>query len=209
MRNVKPPVLAKELAQAKLETLEDAEVEAARVEKCELGKRRAARARFEGVHISGGTLSETRIDAITWMDVVCERCDLSLAEWPGAKLARVELRDCRATGLRLVDAEIEDARFVGCQLDYAVFSGARLRRVAFEKCRFVDADFGGADLMGTIFDDCELASVELGGAKLGGVDVRTSRVRDVRVTTRDVRGLVVTRDQAATLAKLFGLDVRD
>ncbi len=194
MRSMKPPVLAKELAEVQLEALDDAEVEGARVERCELGKARAARARFDGVHVSGGTLSESRVDAMTWMDVVCERCDLSLAEWPEAKLTRVVLRDCRATGMRLVDAEIEDARFVGCQLDYAVFSGARFRRVAFEKCKLTGADFGGADLMGAVFDDCELVSVEFGGAKLEGADVD---------------GLVVTSAQAAVLAKLFGLDVRD
>jgi hypothetical protein len=72
-----------------------------------------------------------------------------------------------------------------------VFSGARLRRVTFEKCRFRDADFGGADLSGTSFVECELTSVELSGAKLDGVDIRTSTVKDVRVNARDVRGLVL------------------
>lgn len=209
MSKVKPPILAKDLEAQALETLDDAELERARLDSCALAKERSERVRFEGVHVVGGTMSESRVDALGWMDVRCERCDLSLAEWPSAKLTRVELVDCRATGLKLVDAELEDVRFVGCQLDYAVFSGARFRRVTFEKCRFRDADFGGADLMGTTFAECELASVELSGAKLDGADIRTSTVKDVRLNARDVKGLVVTREQAAVLAQLFGLVVRD
>jgi uncharacterized protein YjbI with pentapeptide repeats len=209
MSNVKPPVLAKTLPDAQLDALDGAELEGLRIESCELAKARASQVRFEGVALVGGTMSESHVDALSWMDVRCERLDVSLAEWPRANLTRIELLACRATGLKLVDARIEDARFVDCHLDYAIFSGARLRRVVFERCRFRDADFGGADLTGTVFSGCELASVEFAGAKLDGADIRTSTVHDVRVTARDVRGLVVTRDQAATLAQLLGLVVHD
>ena len=38
------------------------------------------------------------------LDVVLERSDLSLAEWPAADLARVELRGCRMTGAKFLEA---------------------------------------------------------------------------------------------------------
>jgi uncharacterized protein YjbI with pentapeptide repeats len=206
---VKAPALEKNLELATLERLDGAEVECARLEGVSLAKTSGERATFEGVVIAGGTFAETRVAEMRWMDVRCERCDISLVEWTAAKLTRVELVDCRMSGARWVGAELEDVRFVSCQLDYAIFSGARFRRVAFEKCRLRDADFGGADLTGTIFSETELQSVDFGAAKLEGADVRTSTLRDVRLTSRDVRGLVVTRDQAAVLAQLFGLVVKD
>jgi uncharacterized protein YjbI with pentapeptide repeats len=79
----------------------------------------------------------------------------------------------------------------------------------FERCRLRDADFGGADLTGTSFVECELHGVDLVGANLNGADVRSSAFRELRLGVRDVRGLIVNREQAAVLAQLFGLVVRD
>jgi uncharacterized protein YjbI with pentapeptide repeats len=203
------PVLGRDLAAGELDTLEDVDLEGVRLDGCDLAKRHGSRMRLDSVRWIGGALSESKVAELSWLDVECERCDLCLVEWPAAKLTRVVFRDCRATGARWSEAELEDVRFVGCQLECASFAGARFRRVSFEQCRLRDADFGGADLAGTIFGDCELHGVDLLGAKLAGADVHTSSLREVRIDARDMRGLVVSREQAAVLAQLLGLVVRD
>ncbi len=208
-KSIRPPVLPKQLTVARPSSLDGVELEQCRLDTCALSRQAGERVRFDGVHVVGGALSETKLAQLTWLDVVCERCDLSMIDWPRAKLTRVELRGCRVTGARLALAELDDVRLVDCHLDYASFSEARLRQVSFEKCRLKEADFTGADLAGTAFTECAMEGVDLTRAKLHGADVSTSTLGQVRVGAGDVRGLIVNREQAAALSQLFGLVLRD
>jgi uncharacterized protein YjbI with pentapeptide repeats len=206
---VKKPILPAGLEARAIESLDGLDLEACRVEACALAQARAEHVRFDGVHVVGGTLAGAKLTRLTWLDVLCERADLSMVDWPAAKLTRVEIRDCRVTGAKLEESELVDVRFVGCQIDFGSFSGARLRQVSFEGCRLEEADFGGADLGAAAFVDCNLRGIDLTRARLQGVDVSASTLSEVRVGAADVRGLVVNRDQATALAQLFGLVVRD
>lgn len=193
----------------RIDELDGAELEGGALERCDFRGQTAERVRFDEVRVVAGEFAETKVAHLVWTDVACERSDFSMAAWREPKLTRVTLKDCRLTGARLEGADLDQVTFVGCQLDYASFSGARLRRVRFERCKLHETDFGGAKLGGTVFDGCDIVGADFVGASLEGADIRTSTVRDVRLTAREVKGLVVTRDQAAALAALFGLVVRD
>ena len=184
-------------------------IERCRIEGCDLAKQVAERVAFDAVQLEGGTMAESRLPRLRWTDVACRRTDLSTGVWEGAKLLRVELRDCRVTGALFADAELDGVRFVGCHLGYASFSGVRCRQVSFESCRLDESVFARAHLVGTSFLDCELDGIDLEGASLKDVDVSTSRLSDIKVGVKDLRGLVVSRAQASVLAALLGLVVRD
>lgn len=184
-------------------------IEQCRIEACALSESVAERVRFDAVRLVGGTLGASKLTHLSWLDVVCERCDLSMIVWPSAKLTRVEVRGSRMTGAKLVEGVFESVRFVDCHLDYATFADTKFKQVTFESCRLEEADFRSADLTGTTFVDCELRGADLGRAKLQGADVSSSRCDDIRLAAGDVRGLVVNREQAIGLAKLLGLVVRD
>ena len=184
-------------------------LEACHLTGCDLSKQTADRVAFEGVRVDGGTFAESRLPRLRWSDVACLRTDLSTVVWTEAKLTRVEIRDCRMTGAILEGAELDAVRFVGCHLGYASFERARLRHVSFESCRLDESVFTGGSLLGTAFLDCELRGIDLEGASLKDADVSTSRLTDVKVGVKDLRGLVVNREQASVLAALLGLVVRD
>jgi uncharacterized protein YjbI with pentapeptide repeats len=203
------PKLPKELEPHALASIDGAELEQCRLEACVLAGQAGKNVRFDGVQVVGGSLSATKLAHVTWLDVLVERCDLSMIDWTGSKLTRVEARACRITGATLAESEFDHVRFVECQLDYASFVGARFGRVTFEACQMKEVDFSGADLTGASFLQCDLQGADLTGAKLAGADVSSSSLRQVRVGAGDVRGLVVSREQAVALAQLFGLVVRD
>jgi len=183
-------------------------VEECRIEECDLGGQVAQKVVFDTVRIERGTMAASKLAKLRWSDVVCARCDLSTVVWNESKLSRVELRDCRLTGATFTDSELEDVRFVGCHLGYATFARARFRQVTFEACRLDEAHFGSANLQGTSFQDCELRGVDLEGASLKDVDVTTSRLGELKVGLKDLKGLIVNREQAASLASMLGLVVR-
>ncbi len=206
---LRAPILPKDLEDRTLESLDAVEVDQAFLDAPALANQRGDHVRFDGVRIVGGSLASTKVTPMSFLDVVAERTDFSMIEWPSSKLTRVELRECRATGAKLLDGELTDVKFVACHLDYASFAKARLRQVTFEKCRLREADFSSADLAGTTFVDCEMEGVDFANAKFQAVDVSTSILGELRIGAGDVRGLVVNREQAVVLAQLFGLVVRD
>jgi uncharacterized protein YjbI with pentapeptide repeats len=206
---LRAPMLPKELEPSTLESLDGAELENVRLDDPSLSDQTGEHVRFDAVKVTGGALRGTRLVHLSWLDVLCERCDLSMIEWTQPKLVRVELRGCRMTGAKFREAELDEVRFVDCHFDYASFSRARFRQVSFEACRLHEADFSAADATGTTFSRCELHGSDFTGAKLAGADVSTSSLGEIRVGAGDVRGLAVNREQAAVLAQLFGLVLRD
>jgi uncharacterized protein YjbI with pentapeptide repeats len=206
---IRPPILAKELDAIEIKRLDGLELDQCRVEGCALAGETGERIRFDGVRIVAGVLTETKLEILSFVDVLCERCDFSMVEWQKAKLTRVELRGSRVTGAKVLQGEFDNVRFVDCHLEYASFPGARFRSVSFEQCRLKEADFSGADLSGTMFTECDLDGVDFTRAKLQGADVSASMFREIRVGAGDVRGLVVSREQATAFSRLFGLVIGD
>lgn len=207
---VQPPALPEPLEPRVLPRLEaGAVIERCRLDACALTGTKAGSLRFEAVHVSGGRMDGSDLVNLTWTDVLCERCNLSMITWRGARLTRAVVRDCRVTGGKLVESALESVRFVDCHFDYASFADARLRQVVFQSCQLREVDFHGADLAGTVFVECELHGADFSRAKLAGADISASSAGGITVGPADVRGLVVNRAQASEMAKLFGLVVRD
>jgi uncharacterized protein YjbI with pentapeptide repeats len=207
---IRPPKLAAQLEPRSLTSLEaHAVIEECRLDASALTRSKASSVRFDGVHMMGVTLEESELPDLNWQDVLCERCNLAMVNWRGAKLTRALVRGCRMTGGKLVEGELDNVRFVDCHLDYASFADTRFRRVAFESCQLRETNFHGADLTGTVFSECDLEGADFASAKLQGADVSSSKIAGIAVGPGEVRGLVVSRQQAADLARLFGLIVRD
>jgi len=209
MSKQRKPVLTRNLDPTTIADLDDLDLNSVLIERSALPKQSSSRMHLDSARILDADWSETKVCSLTWLDVECDHSQLSLVEWPEAHLTRVVMRDSRATGMRLENAEFQDVRFVGCHLDYASFTRSKFRRVTFEQCRLRDADFGGADLEGTVFLECNLQGVTFIGAKLTGTDIATCSGKDIRIEALDVRGLIVSSQQAAAFAKLFGLVIRD
>ncbi|WP_394832934.1 pentapeptide repeat-containing protein [Pendulispora rubella] len=209
-KTLRSPILPKDLASQSPDRLDTLDLDGSLLESCDLANQRGDYIRFDGVRVVGGAMNDTKLTRVSWLDVVCERCTLSMIDWPAAKLTRVEFQGCRMTGGKLGEGELDDVRFAECHLDFASFARARFRQVVFERCRIAEADFNQADLTGTTFIDCELHGADFTRAKLDGADVSRSTLGELRVDARDLRGLVVSREQAAALSRsLLGLVIQD
>jgi uncharacterized protein YjbI with pentapeptide repeats len=207
---IRPPTLPAQLEPRTLTGLAaNAVIEECRLDRSALARSKASSVRFDGVHMVGVALDESELANLVWQDVMCERCNLSMVNWRGAKLTRAVVRGCRVTGGQLVEGELQSVRFVDCHIAYASFADTRFRQVVFESCQLREANFRGADLAGTRFVECELQGADFAGAKLQGADSSSSNLDGITVGAGDVRGLIVSRQQAADLVKLLGLVVRD
>ena len=61
----------------------------------------------------------------------------------------------------------------------------------------------------TIFDSCDLTEADFSQADITGSDLRRSRIEGIRIGPEQLRGVIVTHDQALYLAGLLGLVIQD
>jgi uncharacterized protein YjbI with pentapeptide repeats len=174
--------------------------------------------------ISGSRLANGRIDESIFEGVVLHaadasslivrsagffRSDLSLASLAGASFSTCVLDGCKLTGVRLNRAVLKDVSLNECRTDFAQFQYAKLQRVRFERCNLKHAYFNGATMRKTVFEGCDLTGADFSGADISGSDLRRSRIEDIRLAPDQLRGVIVTHDQAIYLAGLLGLVIRD
>lgn len=160
-----------------------------------------------GVDLGGAQLRSARFN-----DVLGEHINAANADLDDATLTRTTLRDCSLVGLRAANARISRTLFHGCKLDLANLRMTTLREVAFVDCALRGADFYGATLEHVRFSGCDLAGAEMEQCSLADVDLRSSRIAELRGVA-SLRGARIDRVQlvelAPHLALELGIDVRD
>jgi len=81
--------------------------------------------------------------------------------------------------------------------------------VRFEKCNLANADFQGSNLAGVRFANCDLSNAEMSHTTLVGADFRGSKIDGLKVGARELPGAIVDHFQAAYLASLLGIVIKD
>jgi uncharacterized protein YjbI with pentapeptide repeats len=158
---------------------------------------------FEKVRLARTALRKPEFEVVSFRG-----CDMANGDWEESILAKVEMDECRMTGIGMVHAALADCRFVSCEAKMANFRFSAMKKTNFVGCSLRNADFQRADLRGTVFEDCDLRGAQMSFAKLDGVVFCGSQIDDLQVGVDDLRGAIVDASQAAYLAGLMGLVIR-
>jgi uncharacterized protein YjbI with pentapeptide repeats len=177
------------------------------IERVRIESRKAGVLRIEASLLEGVSLAGSSFDSMVWKDVRLLSCDLANLETRALTLIRVELIDCRMTGLRAGVADCQDVLFSGGDQRYSQFRFSRFKSAEFDCCNFADADFQGTDLSGSLFHRCNLENAEMSKAKLVNADLRGSKVEGLQMSAGDIRGAVVDASQAMIFAALLGIRI--
>jgi uncharacterized protein YjbI with pentapeptide repeats len=126
-----------------------------------------------GLEVEQSRLTKVRLGGVqltkaTFLDCELRQCDLANLHADGCGLRRVELIECRGTGLIYIDGGVRDVTFRDCRLDLSTWRATKFTKVAFVGCDLRGADFIGADLRGVLFDTCDLSTAQMSNAKLDG-----------------------------------------
>src|SRR5262245_24630136 len=164
------------------------------------------RARFQSVEMAGANLKYLRLT-----DTRFDHCDLANMDCSQSTLDRIELLDCRVTGVKLVDSNVKNAAFEDCKIDLAQFRVCGFKDCRFVNCNLREADFYDANLDGAVFSGCDLRGAQMFGASLKGTDFRGSQLAGLQVRVEDLQGAIIDSiqllDLARDLARLIGLQV--
>jgi uncharacterized protein YjbI with pentapeptide repeats len=204
-----PPRLSKRASVVELDTLGDqATYTELLIAEYELGAQVAEFVTFEKTHFKQISMQRSELRALRLADVRFEACDLADSSWERLSASRVELLGCRLIGLQATDGRVEDMLIKGCNAVHAQFWSSVFKRVRFESCNLSETNFQSADLAGVIFDKCDLRGAKMADAKLIGADLRSSNIDGARVGIKELQGAIVTMEQAVSIARVLGVDVR-
>jgi len=174
----------------------------------ELGDQVAEFVTFEKTSFKQMTMPRADLRALRLADVRFEACDLADSSWERLSASRVELLGCRLIGLQATDGHVEDMLIKGCNAVHAQFWSTVFKRVRFENCNLSQTNFQSADLAGVIFDRCDLRGAKMADAKLIGADLRSSNIDGARAGIKELQGAIVSIEQAVSIARVLGVDVR-
>jgi uncharacterized protein YjbI with pentapeptide repeats len=211
-RDVQPPRLPRHLLaeDAAGVRLIDGEVYGqSLISDCQLAGQAAAGVVFEQMHLRRVDFGRTRLARSRFVDVRFEACDLSSVDWEKSHFRRVELIGCRLLGARMPDSYFADTLIRDCSAELVFLTAAEFKAARFERTSLLEANFDAADLSGVVFVKCDLSGSNLRGANLAGADLRSSVIGGVQVGIAELQGAIVDSMQAAQIAALLGLVVKD
>ncbi len=140
-------------------------------------------------------------------DTTLETCDLRNTALMDLQASRVVIRDCQLLGVDVSGATLRDLVCINCQIRLGRAFGAKFERCWFENCDLREAEFEESRFERVSFRGCDLRQARLLRSPLRHVDFRGSRVEGIAVGPEELRGAVITPDQADVFAAAMGLRV--
>ena len=159
---------------------------------------------FENWRFSGCSMPR-----LGFVDAVFRGCDLSNLDLTGCSLLRCRFEDCKAVGLTLAEAKLRQVTFEQCGMRLANLSGCQCKGAGFFRCDLEGASMLGCALGKAPFDRCRLLDCNLCGTALSGIDFTTCDIGGWLQGGGELRGAVVTPVQAAELARLLGVVIKE
>lgn len=137
--------------------------------------------RFEGCSLAGSSWRKP-----DWSNTALSHSDLANMSHAETSWRRVELDQCRLTGLQLPGGVLSDLTVRGCTGSLINLRQSKLRRVAFTDCQLTQFDLGEAVLEDVTFTSCDLSAAQFSG-------LRAQRVNFVDCTFAGASGMAQLR----------------
>ena len=166
---------------------------------------------FEGVVFRGCAFESVDLSNCTFTDVLFSGCRFVRCDMGRSWLNRCDFRSCSAPGLSLAKARLTGVLFEDCQLGYCDLSDVTAERLRAHETNLTEASVFSSRLRRVELDRCDLARVTVFKTSLSGIDLSSCDLTGIRVSSdlRELRGAIVSPEQAVQLAGLIGVKVKE
>ncbi|MYL43488.1 pentapeptide repeat-containing protein [Virgibacillus massiliensis] len=182
-------------------------IELSRIEKIK-GPLVGEHVRFEEVYLKKVTLSQSRLSFSRWTDVIFNGCDLSNVDFQDAYFNRVAFHNCKLAGADFDQANFQDVQFIECEAPYCLFNQTLLRDMAFRQCLLKGANFMEVQFDNVQFGYSVIQDVTFTGSSLASIDLSNCQFRTIHLTGEELRGAIISAEQAVSFIELFGVQVK-
>jgi uncharacterized protein YjbI with pentapeptide repeats len=161
-------------------------------------------AQVRGTVFTECTFSRARFNCSTHTDVAFLNCTFTNCDF-----FETRFTECKLVGSMFDRCTYDLMRVDGGNWSHVGLPGADLRRASFRGVRLREADLTGVRCQGASLRDADLSGAWLTGAKLTRCDLRGSEVSAIDPAAVELKGAIVTYEQALAIAVALGLDVRE
>lgn len=173
-----------------------------------MGPVQAEHVRFDEIHVKDVIFEESQLPFSSWTDVLFEKCDLSHVNFSGSQFNRVAFQDCKLAGTNFDESVMRNVQWGGCQAPYSLFNLTELQDVRFDDCLLKGANFFEAAVNHFQLGTSTIEDVQFTGTSLNGVDLSQCSFTHIHASEQDLRGAVISPEQAIPFIELFGLKVK-
>lgn len=145
---------------------------------------------------------------IDFTDVVFESCDLSNISLSDCSFSRVEFEKCKLTGTSFAESSMNNVMMDDVRAEFSNFTGTHLSNCNLQKSTFKEASFSISTFKNTALNECNFELTDFTHSKIKDLDFTQNEISGAFFLIKDLKGVTVTVEQAAGLAKLMGVKIR-
>ncbi len=163
-------------------------------------------------------LTEAKNNGAVFTECTFRRCKFNVSGHRDAAFVNCTFKSCSFFDTKFFDCKMVGSMFDRCTFDlmqveggnwsHVGLPGAKLSKATFNRVRLREADLTGVRADGGSIRDCDMSGAWLHGANLTDCDLRGSDLGALEPDRTELRGAIITVDQAITIVTALGLDVR-
>ena len=151
--------------------------------------------------------NETTFQKCRFVNCTFSDCDLSLMRVPGSSFTATEFQNSKIIGVDWTAASwglLSSMRFLGCTINYSIFTDMDLQRTSIEKCVAEQVDFRGAnltgvnltftDFFGSFFKHTVLERADFSHARNYQIDVNLNKIKGAKFMLPEAISLLRSLD---------------
>lgn len=165
--------------------------------------------KINGIEFNGCTFNKLKIFGIPFynnqfVDVVFTNCDFSNSLFELCSFVRCSFVNCKLLGVNFLKCSFHNVKF-NCPMQYSNFANNKMKKVLFEKSSLVEGRFFENTFSKIYFNNCVMIRIEFVKCDLEGIDLSTNNIDDIRINTKELRGVIVNSYQACLFARMLGV----
>ncbi len=177
----------------------------------ELSEINAHEATFDTVVFRDCTFDTAIFSGCTLRDVRFINCRFIRCFFDRAWLSRVDFIDCSAPGISLLQTRLAHVTARNTDFSYANLSETSIDQLRLSSCRLVEAAMQLAKIKRISLEGCDLTRLDVYRTPLTGIDLSdcTFVAPTLSQDYHELRGAIVSPDQALDLSRLLGIRIAD
>ena len=120
----------------------------------------------------------------------------------------MKFSNCRLVGSNLTCSSLNNTTVCDCNCRYSNMSSCSAKSTLFDSCDMTNSYMADMQLKSVAWDKCRLVEAEFLHTSLNGIDMRTNDISGMLLTGPELKGAIVTAQQACELSRLLGVIIK-
>jgi len=161
---------------------------------------------FENCRLTGCSFCRTHL-----ADVIFKSCDLSNSDFSDSSFDSCELSSVKGLGANFSESYIQNVTMRDCNLKYTNFNSAQLHKVSMSECDLSESFISSCKLKSVFFHEVLFIKATFFKTPLKGLDFTSCQLDGIVLSSEgtELKGILVTYSQAAELARLLGIIIKN